>query len=108
MARSDGKRKIVIHEYYEKTLYGKNCGWWKDHSINCQNLNNSKILDLAFNVNNHQLVSVMKNGKLLFFDERNGTYITSFQIITAFNPDAYDFSNVKCPNELKQIVEWNI
>lgn len=50
----------------------------------------------------------MKNGKLLFFDERNGTYITSFQIITAFNPDAYDFSNVKCPNELKQIVEWNI
>lgn len=108
LARSDGKRKIVIHEYYEKTLYGKNCGWWKDHSINCQKLNNSKILDLAFNVNNHQLVSVMKNGKLLFFDERNGTYITSFQIITAFNPDAYDFSNVKCPNELRQIIEWNI
>ena len=108
LARSDGKRKIVIHEYYEKTIYGKKRGWWRDHSINNQNLNNSKILDLAFNVNGHHLVSVMKNGKLLFFNERDGSYNTSFQIITAFNPEAYDFSNVKCSNELRQIINWNI
>ena len=39
LARSDSKRKIVIHEYYEKTIYGKERGWWREHSINNQNLN---------------------------------------------------------------------
>lgn len=109
IAVSDGRRRIRLFYYEEKAgRYGKKMGWWKSYDLSGVNgVMDGDVLDIAFNVKNNMLVAVLANGKIVYCGERDCHYSSSFNIITAFNVQAYDFSNVLCTPELQEQLRRN-
>lgn len=108
MANTDGRRHLETRFFEERTVYGKEIGHWKRHLFPSGRLViDGDILDIAFNVQNHQLVAILANGKIMYCNDKNCTYRDSFKIITAFNVNAYDFSGCNCPEDLRTSLRRN-
>lgn len=108
IVESDGHHILKTHYYFEKYSYGKRMGWWKEHPYHGpKNIIDGDILDIGFNVQNDQIVAVLSNGRIMFCSDDWTDYKYSFYIITAFDVAAYDFSEVQCSEELKDVLRRN-
>ena len=109
IVESDGHHILKTHYYFEKySYYGKRMGWWKEHPYHGpKNIIDGDILDIGFNVQNDQIVAVLSNGRIMFCSDDWTDYKYSFYIITAFDVAAYDFSEVQCSEELKDVLRRN-
>lgn len=108
IVESDGHHILKTHYYFEKYSYGKRMGWWKEHPYHGpKNIIDGDILDIGFNVQNDQIVAVLSNGRIMFCSDDWTDYKYSFYIITAFDVAAYDFSEVQCSEELKDVLHRN-
>lgn len=108
MADSDGCRLLETHNYYQKQKKNKRMGWWYANPYRGEDpAIDGDILDIAFNAHNKQLVAIMANGRIMFCDETYCHYHDSFNIITAFDVNAYDFKGCLCPSELKEQLRHN-
>lgn len=107
IAHSDGYHYLAIKNYYEKYYCGQPRGWWYDNLYKEEPKIDSNILDMAFNGKNHFLVIIMANGRIQFLHEKYCKYESSFQIITAFNIDAYNFNKSICSSELTEVLKRN-
>ena len=50
---------------------------------------------------------LLSNGRIMFCSDDWTDYKYSFYVITAFDVAAYDFSEVQCPEELKDVLRRN-
>lgn len=108
IAESDGRRVLRTHYFFEIEQNGQKRGWWKKHPYNgSHRVIDGDILDIGFNIQNDQLVAVLSNGRLLFCSDDWTDFRYSFNIITAFDVSAYNFSYVKCSEELKDTLRRN-
>lgn len=109
IVESDGHHILKTHYYFEKeSPYGKRMGWWKEHPYHgSKDIIDGDILDIGFNVQNDQIVAVLSNGRIMFCSDDWTDYKYSFYIITAFDVAAYDFSEVQCSEELKDVLRRN-
>lgn len=108
IAESDGRRILRTHYFFEIEQNGQKRGWWKKHPYNgSHRVIDGDILDIGFNIQNDQLVAVLSNGRLLFCSDDWTDFRYSFNIITAFDVSAYNFSYVKCSEELKDTLRRN-
>ena len=83
-------------------------GWWKEHPYHGpKDIIDGDILDIGFNVQNDQIVAVLSNGRIMFCSDDWTDYKYSFYIITAFDVAAYDFGEVQCSEELKDVLRRN-
>lgn len=103
LADTDGRRYLETRYFEEQIKWGKEIGHWEFYPYRHEDpIIDSDILDVAFNVQNQQLVAILANGKIMFCNDRDCKFRDSFKIVTAFNVSAYDFSNCLCQAELKQ------
>lgn len=108
MANTDGHRYLETRFFKEWKDNEKEKGLWYSHRMNQgRSVIDGNILDIAFNVRNQQLVAILDNGRILFCSDKECLYRDSFKIITAFNVNAYDFSQVVCSEQLKQSLKRN-
>ncbi len=107
IARSDGYRYLEVDDYHEWNLQGKDIGHWRVYPYRGKQGIDIDILDMAFNEKRHLLAVILASGKIMYFDERNCVYDSTFQIVTAFNMDAYDFSACNGDNEIVNILRLN-
>lgn len=112
IADTNGLRTLETHNYYEKSVgrHGKKIGWWYDnpYSPNASEPSiNSDILDIAFNMHAGELVAILANGRMMFFNDKYCRYHSSFGIITAFDVNAYDFRGCICDGSLKEQLKRN-
>ena len=106
LAHVDGKKRLSIEAFEEwMTFDGQRRGLW--HHYDCKYKITCKILDMAFNAKDNSLVIIMSNGTILYFTEDRCSFKQSSKIITAFNTETYDFSRVRCSDELTEILRQN-
>ncbi len=105
LAHTDGRRRLSLEFYYETNRYGKKIGWWRSYSY--QNNLDSRILDLAFNASQSSLIVILANGRILYLTEDKCEYLSSSRIITSFNTDAYDFTDVRCSKQVAEVLTQN-
>lgn len=106
IADTNGLRTLETHNYFEKRgRRGKKMGWWYDNPYS-PNENepviSGDILDIAFNMQSSELVAILSNGRIMFFNDKYCRYHSSFSIITAFDVNAYDFRGCICEDALKE------
>lgn len=65
------------------------------------------ILDISFNQRNNRLVVILANGRIMYCDSINCTYLDSLKIITSFNVNAYDFTNCICSENVTDALRRN-
>lgn len=64
------------------------------------------ILDLAFNPNNEELIAISSTGQIYYMSDLFCDYRNQTQVINGFNVSAYDFSGVKCDENVRnQLIE---
>lgn len=105
IADTDGSHSLETHNYYEWIgKGGRKMGRWYNNSYNPKASEpeiGGDILDIAFNPHSNQLVAILANGRIMFFNDKYCKYHDSFSIITAFDVDAYDFRDCICDDALK-------
>ncbi len=108
LADSDGIRHLETRNYYEKQGRSKPIGWWYVNPFTSRDSKiDGDILDIAFNSYTQQLVAILANGRILFCSDERCEYKDSFNILTALNVSAYDFSNCICSEKLKETLRRN-
>lgn len=108
IACSNGKSTIKMYYYLEKNWNGKMVGWWKETTYPSTNPSiDSNILDLAFNKENRELVVILSNGQILFYDDIYCKYHSCINIITNFDVDDYDFRGCACDKDIKEQINQN-
>lgn len=105
IACTDGKRNLTIYTFDDNPNFSKKIGHWNSHKINREL--ESRILDFAFNAEEKALILILANGTIMYLDESNCKFRQSTFIITTFNPDNYDFNEIKSSDEVKEIIRRN-
>lgn len=105
IADTNGLRVLETHNYFEKRgRRGKKMGWWYDNPYSPNDSEpeiSGDILDIAFNTQSSELVAILSNGRIMFFNDKYCRYHSSFSIITAFDVNSYDFRGCICEESLK-------
>ena len=103
-----GRKSFQTFHFEEKVVRGQLRGWWKENCAPNTELNkNADILDVSFNTENHELVVILSNGRILYCDEITCQYHSAMDVITNFNVEAYDFRGCICDGSLKSQLEQN-
>ena len=66
-----------------------------------------KVLDLAFNAENEELVAITTTGQIYYMSDLFCDYNSRTQVINGFNVEAYDFTGVVCSDEVKEQLKGN-
>jgi len=109
IACTDGYR-LGTCNYYEKQYSDKKRGWWYQNLYEEKEPSHpiyGRILDIAFNEANHELVVIVSNGEIIYCNEKYCGYHSNQEIITNFNIDSYDFTGCICDGEIKNILWEN-
>ena len=108
IACSNGARRFQTYNYFEKVVSGKKMGWWYSNSYPAGDPQiRGNVLDLAFNMENHELVVILANGQIVFCHEKYCRFHSATDIITNFNVDAYDFRGCICEDTIRDQIRQN-
>ena len=103
-----GRKSFQTFHFDEIEVNGQLRGWWKKSFASDRDLNkNADILDISFNTENHELVVILSNGRILYCDEITCECYGVTDVITNFNVEAYDFRGCICDDSLKSQLEQN-
>lgn len=108
IACSNGARRFQTYNYFEKVVAGKKMGWWYSNPYPVDDPQiRGNVLDLAFNMENHELVVILANGQIVFCHEKYCRFHSATDIITNFNVDAYDFRGCICEDTIREQIKQN-
>ena len=107
IACTNGTKKIQTYNYYEYTKDNKKRGrWYRNVYPKEAPMIDGNILDIAFNMENQELVFILSNGRIIFCNGKYCRFHDSLEIITNFNVDAYDFHGCVCSESItNQIIQ---
>ncbi len=107
IACSGGDNHFTTFNLYSKTgSDGKTRSWWYENKMEDVRLDGN-VLDMNFNESNHELVTIMSDGTIVYSHELYCRYHSSTRIITNFNVDEYDFTGAICEERIKSILKDN-
>lgn len=105
IACSGGGSTFEIFHLYTKVVDGQKRSWWYQNPLKVKL--DGKVLDMAFNEINGELVTIMSDGMIVYCHELYCEYHGHTKIITNFNVDAYDFTDVICDAEIRKVLTSN-
>lgn len=106
IACSGGGSSFEIFNLYTKVQDdGQKRSWWYLNLLDIKL--DGKVLDMAFNETNKELVTIMSDGMIAYSHELYCRYHGCTRIITNFNVDAYDFTDVICDAEIWSVLTSN-
>ena len=108
IACSNGQKSLQTYNYYEKVAGGKKMGWWYSNPYKKEDPTvRGDILDLSFNTENQELVTILSNGQIMFCHEKYCRFHSATDIITNFNVNAYDFRGCICDRTIREQIRQN-
>lgn len=108
IAATDSHRYIETRFFREWKSDGHKRGLWERHPfLDRLHHIDGDILDISFNQRNNRLVVILANGRIMYCDSINCTYLDSLKIITSFNVNAYDFTNCICSENVTDALRRN-